>query len=162
MYKTKEDVLRVISLNKPEKVIDMFIESYLLGEALQPYFDVEEEYVSLKAQEDSPDVEPVFYEESGEVVTDGYSPNGIRDERIGELEVEYGYLISVEDALSTVESRRPIPEVDVPAWKVENYSVLRQAAYGSWGEQLDKQYEGTWEAHVLAVKEKYPKPQLQT
>jgi hypothetical protein len=49
-----------------------------------------------------------------------------------------------------------IEEVDdtpVPTWQ-DN----RIAAYGSWGEQLDMMYHGTWEDHVAAVKAAHPKP----
>ena len=49
-----------------------------------------------------------------------------------------------------------IVEVDdtpVPTWQ-DN----RIAAYGSWREQLDMMYHGTWEAHVPSVKVEHPKP----
>ena len=48
-----------------------------------------------------------------------------------------------------------IVEVDdtpVPTWQ-DN----RIAAYGSWGEQLDMMYHGTWEDHVASVKAANPK-----
>jgi len=48
-----------------------------------------------------------------------------------------------------------IVEVDdtpVPTW-----SDNRIAAYGSWGEQLDMMYHGTWEDHVASVKAANPK-----
>ena len=50
-----------------------------------------------------------------------------------------------------------IVEVDdtpVPTWE-DN----RIAAYGSWREQLDHMYHGTWEDHVASVKATYPKPE---
>ena len=50
-----------------------------------------------------------------------------------------------------------IVEVDdtpVPTWQ-DN----RIAAYGSWREQLDHMYHGTWEDHVASVKATYPKPE---
>lgn len=34
----------------------------------------------------------------------------------------------------------------------------RKAAYGTWQEQLDMQFKGTWELHVAAVKAAHPKP----
>lgn len=37
------------------------------------------------------------------------------------------------------------------------WEQVRQAAYGPWHEQLDKQYDGTWAAHVEAVKERWVK-----
>jgi len=49
-----------------------------------------------------------------------------------------------------------IVEVDdtpVPTWQ-DN----RIAAYGSWREQLDMMYHGTWEDHVASVKAEHPKP----
>lgn len=156
MYKTLEDVQRVIAKRKPDSVVDMFIESYLLGEALAPYFEAEQEYAELLAQEDQPDVEPVLDEDGVTVLVEGYSPNAIRDARIAELETEYSYLVDPGDD-TTIEERRPVPTVDVGAWKVENYVMLRRAAYGSWQEQLDMQYDRTWEAHVAEVKSRYPK-----
>jgi len=48
-----------------------------------------------------------------------------------------------------------IVEVDdtpVPTWQ-DN----RIAAYGSWREQLDQMYHGTWEDHVASVKAANPK-----
>jgi len=49
-----------------------------------------------------------------------------------------------------------IVEVDdtpVPTW--EDHRI---AAYGSWREQLDMMYHGTWQDHVAAVKSAHPKP----
>ncbi len=49
-----------------------------------------------------------------------------------------------------------IMEVDdtpVPTW-----SDNRIAAYGSWQDQLDQMFHGTWEDHVAAVKAAHPKP----
>lgn len=40
----------------------------------------------------------------------------------------------------------------------QNYAILREGAYGPWKKQMDMQYDGTWEAHVAAVKERWPKP----
>ena len=39
----------------------------------------------------------------------------------------------------------------------KQYQRDRKPEYGSWEEQLDMMYHGTWEAHVQAVKDKYPK-----
>ena len=39
----------------------------------------------------------------------------------------------------------------------KQYQRVRKPEYGSWEEQLDMMYHGTWEAHVQAVKDKYPK-----
>ena len=36
------------------------------------------------------------------------------------------------------------------------YKEKRRPEYGSWEEQLDMMYHGTWEAHVQAIKDKYP------
>ena len=49
-----------------------------------------------------------------------------------------------------------IVEVDdtpVPTWR-DN----RIAAYGSWREQLDQMFHGTWNDHVASVKAEHPKP----
>ena len=37
------------------------------------------------------------------------------------------------------------------------YKEKRKPEYGSWEDQLDMMYHGTWEAHVQAIKDKYPK-----
>ena len=61
--------------------------------------------------------------------------------------------------------------VEEPTWaKVQEHLVTMQAEYdakqyqrdrkpeyGSWEEQLDMMYHGTWEAHVQAVRDKHPK-----
>jgi hypothetical protein len=47
-----------------------------------------------------------------------------------------------------------LPYVEpAPTWQ-DN----RIAAYGSWREQLDQMFHGTWEDHVAAVKAAHPKP----
>ena len=92
IYKSLEDLNRVIALGKPQKVIDLVAQSYLEGVAAQPYIDAEDEYAELKVQEDVPDVEEVTDAETGEVLTEAYSTNTVRDERIAELEAEYPYL----------------------------------------------------------------------
>ena len=44
-------------------------------------------------------------------------------------------------------------------WYVNGgWQDVRKAAYGPWQEQLNKQYDGTWEAHVAGVKAQWPKP----
>ena len=58
-----------------------------------------------------------------------------------------------------------IPKADIVAMMAElkadydskQYQRDRRPEYGSWEDQLDMMYHGTWEAHVQAVKEKYPK-----
>ena len=58
-----------------------------------------------------------------------------------------------------------IPKADIEAMMAElkadydskQYQRDRKPEYGSWEEQLDMMYHGTWEAHVQAVKDKYPK-----
>ena len=37
------------------------------------------------------------------------------------------------------------------------YKEKRKLEYGTWEEQLDMMHHGTWEAHVQAVRDKYPK-----
>jgi len=45
-----------------------------------------------------------------------------------------------------------IDDTPVPTW-----SDTRIAAYGSWREQLDMMYHGTWKDHVASVKAANPK-----
>ncbi len=156
MYKTLEDVNRVITLGKPDSVIDKFVDSYLTGIAIQPYLAAEAEYGALKAQDDQPDVEAVIDPETEEVISEAYSPNQIRDERTVELVAEYPYLAEEEWV-------RPAVSVDVDGWKVKNYVKLRQAAYPSQAVFLDAWVKNDTEAleayrtACLAVKETYPK-----
>jgi len=53
-----------------------------------------------------------------------------------------------------VDDRFIIEKADYDA---KQYQRDRRPEYGSWEDQLDMMYHGTWEAHVQAVKEKYPK-----
>ncbi len=46
---------------------------------------------------------------------------------------------------------------EIEAVRFEHYAALRRGAYGSWQEQLDKQYAGTWESHVAEVKARFGK-----
>jgi hypothetical protein len=39
----------------------------------------------------------------------------------------------------------------------QSVDELRMAAYGTWQEQMDMQYHGTWKAHVAKVKKDNPK-----
>jgi len=58
-----------------------------------------------------------------------------------------------------------IPKADIVAMMTElkadydskQYQRDRKPEYGSWEDQMDMMYHGTWETHVQAVKEKYPK-----
>jgi len=105
IYKTLEDVKRVIALGKPQEVIDKFVESCLSGIAAQPYITAEQEYAALQDQEDVPDVDPVLDPETGETILEGYSPNQIRDDRIAELAAAFPYL-------DTEDQERPKLELD--------------------------------------------------
>lgn len=40
-----------------------------------------------------------------------------------------------------------------------HYAALRRHDYGDFGDQLDKMYHGEWTAHMVAVKERWPKPE---
>jgi len=42
-------------------------------------------------------------------------------------------------------------------YDAKQYQRDRRPEYGSWEDQLDMMYHGTWEAHVQAVKDKFPK-----
>ena len=58
-----------------------------------------------------------------------------------------------------------IPKADIVAMMAElkadydskQYQRDRKPEYGSWEDQMDMMYHGTWEAHVQAIKDKYPK-----
>jgi hypothetical protein len=59
----------------------------------------------------------------------------------------------------------PISKSDIQAKQAElqadydskQYQRDRKPEYGSWEDQMDMMYHGTWEAHVQAIKDKYPK-----
>ena len=50
-----------------------------------------------------------------------------------------------------------IVEVDDTPVSVPTWEDNRIAAYGSWREQLDMMYHGTWKDHVASVKAANPK-----
>lgn len=65
-----------------------------------------------------------------------------------------------------IENSRIVPDfVDIPPLPEPTYIELRQAAYPSFGDQLDMIYwdqvNGTnlWQETITAVKVKYPKPE---
>jgi hypothetical protein len=69
------------------------------------------------------------------------------------------------DRITWLDGTTPISKSDIQAKQAElkadydakEYQRDRKPEYGSWEEQMDMMYHGTWEAHVQAVKEKYPK-----
>ena len=70
--------------------------------------------------------------------------------------LEYVYDFTADHAawvlLAPVEGSYPT----VAQWKIDNYTQLRRAAYGRWEEQLDKQFDNTWNAHITAIRDNYP------
>ena len=55
---------------------------------------------------------------------------------------------------------KPTREEVADGWNLyanSQYQRDRKPEYGSWGDQLDMMYHGTWESHVQAVKNKHPK-----
>ena len=70
-----------------------------------------------------------------------FTDEGIRYDRMMEaVEAGEAEIVKVDDT-------------PVPTWQDK-----RIAAYGSWGEQLDMMYHGTWKDHVASVKAEHPKP----
>jgi len=43
------------------------------------------------------------------------------------------------------------------AWNSKDYARKRRPLYGTWEEQLDMMYHGTWKDHVAKVKADIPK-----
>ena len=68
-------------------------------------------------------------------------------------EVEGGYLSNGDFVAAGTSTIEEVDDTPVPTWQ-DN----RIAAYGSWREQLDMMYHGTWEDHVASVKAEHPKP----
>lgn len=66
-----------------------------------------------------------------------------------------GYLAeNIEEKVVGDAEYRALEEASAPA---KTYEDKRQEAYGSWREQLDMMYHGTWNDHVKAVKDANPK-----
>ncbi len=139
MYKTLDDLKRVISLGKPQSVIDKFSASYRLGVAMQPYLDAEESYSKLKSTVDKDNtlavmqtvvniVTPAVYDESDpeniilvsaavtEEVEVEVSPeidhNSIRDAAISVLEIEYPHLVVPDPEVIQVEETTWVDDVE--------------------------------------------------
>lgn len=68
-------------------------------------------------------------------------------------------LYSFDNDLSEWESLEPVLPTfpTLEEWKLHNYSILRKAAYLPMEKQLEMQFDGTWNDHILEVKAKYPK-----
>lgn len=76
---------------------------------------------------------------------------GTRTDEDGTEQTEYSYeMLRVEDRGQQIE--------DAELFALENYAELRAKLYADVTEQMDMQYHGTWEAHVVAVKAAFPKP----
>ena len=69
------------------------------------------------------------------------------------------------DRITWLNGTTPISKSDIQAKQAElkadydskQYQRDRKPEYGSWEDQLDMMYHGTWESHVQAVKDKHPK-----
>lgn len=92
IYKTLDDLKRVIAANKPQNVIDIFSDSYLTGVAIAPYLAAEKEYVELMNTEDR-ETKPQVLDDDGNVISEAINYNQIRDARIIELADQYPYLV---------------------------------------------------------------------
>ena len=71
----------------------------------------------------------------------------------------------IEDGDGVVPDERPLPvmpvrpvEVTVEQWKVSNYKILREIAYGSYQTQFDKLYvsDAEWLDYQNLIKDQYP------
>ena len=70
------------------------------------------------------------------------------------------------DYIKEWSSDKPQPSAEeiktaMDAWKIEHdknkYQRDRKPLYGTWEEQLDMMYHGTWKAHVDKIKSDIPK-----
>jgi len=87
-HKTLDDIQRVIALDKPRAVIDQFIDDYLAGISLAPFYAAEREFAELTAQPDR-DPEPAVLDEDDKVLIPAVDYNAIRDARLAELSASY-------------------------------------------------------------------------
>ncbi|NJB66683.1 hypothetical protein GGQ74_000323 [Desulfobaculum xiamenense] len=161
MFKTFEDVERVARAGKPEHVLDMFVESYLRGEALRALYRV----TLVEGEVETGDA-------GGAGETAGADGVGATGETAGAEGVRGAgpdAVASIDEAAFRAwlaermqgETFAP-PELattEVEAFKRAHYAMFREGAYGTWEQQLDMQYHGTWQAHMEAVKAAWPKPE---
>jgi hypothetical protein len=164
MYKSKQDLDRVIGLGKPTKVIDVFVESYLQGLEYAKW---------LKVQED--EHEAAYPTEiAGEPDEEG-NPTTIDNPDYIDFYTYMDETVVVTPAVEATEDTPAVAEVtelvreyeevsvEVNAWKVANYESLRKAEYPDVHEYIDaivKADEAGKQAYIdkcLAVKTKYPK-----
>ncbi len=119
MYKTLQDLERVIAAGKPQKVIDQFSLSYRMGVAMTPYLDIEREYAELVATEDRLN-RPEVLGGDGEVVVEGIDYNQLRDDRIAQLVSEHPYLVEPEQTFHEVVGM----DIDENGDEVETLSLV--------------------------------------
>jgi len=174
MYKTSEDLQRVIAAGKPDNVIDLFAASYLQGQAYAVWIDERRaEHAALFPE--SVDGDPV-YDVDGTTVLyyeQIANPDFISfDSWMEETEaielvpayvdddgIEHPAIIEEHIIRAYVEA-----PIDIDKWKLENYAIFREAAYPSWKVFADAWVKNDtaameeYRAMCLEVKTKYPKP----
>ncbi len=117
-------------------VVDTFI-GFALETKDWEYHDSYLEYLALEPNAD----DPKYLEE-----VPGSDP----------IEYVYDYINDRTEWLLAVPDAKD-PTVTISEWKITNYDKLRKAAYGSWQEQMEMQYDGTWNDHLEKVRDMYPK-----
>ena len=155
--KSYDDVLRVINKHKGknDKALDVFIDSYLDGiqwDWYDEYLAYEKELAEVQ-EYNATVAGSVSHTETVKVVTGEGEDTVVSYE---EVEVLY--------------EPKPVPEapvrpplITVEQWRVNNYALLRRAAYPEYREQFDMQFDdkrnGTslWQDVIDNIKLKYPK-----
>ena len=92
-----------------------------------------------------------YFKHSNDGVVTYYQPEG-SNSNIPEAPGNMDYARMMEAVEAGEAEIMEVDDTPVPTWE-DN----RIAAYGSWREQLDMMYHGTWEDHVASVKAANPK-----
>ena len=174
MYKTKQDLERVISLGKNQDVITVFAESYLQGVEYDKWSEANKVTHSelFPKQLPNPDYvvdseEPVseFIDNEEYIDFDTWmAETKITTEEVAPTYDEDGMELTpyVAEVTELVRVYEPI-EVDVTGWKVDNYKILRQHNYPPMADYLDAIVKSDMEAqeayinNCLEVKAMFPK-----
>lgn len=170
-YKSYTDLERVISLGKPDKVIDLFLESYLQGEELKAW--------TKTKQDEHSSLYPDFITNPDFGVVDDVPPTIPNPDYI-EFETWLNETVEVEivpesvdvegniiPAVFETQKVREFAPIDVSTkqsqWKTDNYQLLRKSNYPDIYEYIDAVVKDdaaaiqAYKDKCLAVKTKFPK-----
>ena len=178
IFKTEQELREVISLGKPEEVINVFLESYLQGLEYEKYKNTYEDMKEVLGL-----ISELNYDNLYEKMSVSLKDNWASDENKKAVENELsiilldiknntensGYTslfcdyveIGIDEFLSKY---KPVDVSEqMKQWKLDNYQILRKPIYPDIAEYIDAMVKGDNNSILeyidkcLAVKEKYPK-----